>query len=246
MKLYIAGVSAHKKYIEDVFSKLSDRSNFYILESFFTVKDWIFDYVDKDNFLLDSGAFSMFGGRQKDLDTYVDEYIYFINKHKLKYFFELDIYSIVGVKKTEEIRSYIEKKTGKKTIPVWHMMLGTEYYKTLCEKYNYIAIGASGKHDSKWARRTPEKLKALVDYANKKKVKVHGLGYTGSKMKDISFYSVDSTTWLYGNIYGICYVFINNKMTQRERPKNKRINTKNMARYNFEQWVKYQNYIDTI
>ena len=195
MKLYLAGLSPHKKYIEDMVSKLSNRGNFYILESFFSVKEWLFDYVDKDNFLLDSGAFSMFGGHQKkDLDTYIDEYIDFINKHDLKYFFELDIYSIVGIKKTEQIRDYIEKKTRKKTIPVWHMMLGTEYYKMLCENYNYIAIGASGKHDSKWTRRTPEKLKSLVDSANSKNVKVHGLGY----------------------------------------------------RYSFEQWVKYQNYIDTI
>jgi len=246
MKLYLAGVSSQKKYIEDVFSKLSDRSNFYILESFFTVKEWIFDYIDKENFLLDSGAFSMFSGRQKDLDTYIDEYVDFINKHKIKHFFELDIYSIVGVKKTEELRNYIENKTGRKTIPVWHMMLGIEYYKMLCRNYNYIAIGASGKHDSKWARKTPSKLKALVDYANSKNVKVHGLGYTSDKMKYIPFYSVDSTTWLNGNMYGFSYTFADNKINQKPRPKNKRINQSGMARYNLEQWVKYQNYIDKI
>jgi hypothetical protein len=246
MKLFLAGVSSHKIYIEDIFLKLSKRSNFYILESFFTVKEWIFDYVDKENFLLDSGAFSMFSGQQKNLDIYVNEYVDFINKHNLKYFFELDIYSIIGLKETEDIRNYIEEKTGKKTIPVWHIALGVDYYKMLCKKYNYIAIGASGKHDSKWTRKTPEKLKALVDYANSKNVKVHGLGYTDNKIKNIPFYSVDSTTWLYGNRYGICYVFQNNKMNQTPRPKNKKINQANMAKYNFEQWVKFQNYIDTI
>jgi len=246
MKLFLAGVSSHKIYIEDVFSRLSQRDNFYILESFFTVKEWIFDYIDKDNFLLDSGAFSMFSGHKKNLDTYVDEYIDFIIKHDLKYFFELDIYSIIGVKETEDIRNHIEERVGRQTIPVWHIELGVDYYKMLCEKYNYVAIGASGKHDSKWTRTTPSKLKALVDYANSKNVKVHGLGYTGEKIKNISFYSVDSTTWLYGNRYGICYTFNENKINQKSRPKNKRINQKAMANYNFEQWVKFQNYIDTI
>ena len=54
-------------------------------------------------FLLDSGAFTfMSGTNSPDFDQYIIKYIDFINRHDIKYFFELDIDSIVGYEKVKE------------------------------------------------------------------------------------------------------------------------------------------------
>ena len=141
----------------------------------------------------------------------------------------------------------MKKKTKRKTIPVWHIYLGVDYYKKLCKEYNFIAIGASGKHDSGWTRKHPEKLKKLVQYANSKKVRVHGLGYTNHNgLKEIPFYSVDSTSWLSGNRFGAVYEFKNNKMNKHTKPDGMRVKTHLTAENNFNEWVKYQTFLDNI
>ena len=242
MKLFLAGCGWHKVWIKNKFF------NFYRLQTFYHISKDEAEIIHKyKGFLLDSGAFSMFGGVKVDVKKYVEKYIDFINKYKVEHFFELDIYEIIGVKETEELRKYIEKKTKRKTIPVWHIYLGVDYYKKLCKEYNFIAIGASGKHDSGWTRKNPEKLKKLVQYANSKKVRVHGLGYTNHDgLKEIPFYSVDSTSWLSGNRFGAVYEFKNNKMNKHTKPDGMRVKTHLTAENNFNEWVKYQTYLDNI
>ena len=240
MKLFLAGSGLTNVWLDKKFY------NFYRLQTFYHIKEAEAEVISKyDSFLLDSGAFSMFGGAKTDIKEYVDKYIAFINKYDIQNFFELDIYSIIGVKETEYIRNKIEKATKKQTIPVWHLELGIDYYKKLVSRYNYIAIGASGKHDSKWTRNQPEKLKKLVQYANSKGVRVHGLGYTDAVgMKTIPFYSVDSTSWLSGNRFGAVYIFKNNEMTKVTKPEGKRVKTHEVAHNNFYEWVRYQKYLD--
>lgn len=240
MKLFLAGSGWQKIWMPDEFY------NFYRLQTFYHISKTEAKVIHKyKEFLLDSGAFSMFSGVSIDIKKYVDDYIDFINEYNIKWFFELDIYAVIGNKETEDIRDYIEAKTNKPTIPVWHIFLGVDYYKMLCKKYNYIAIGASGQHDSKWTRKQPEKLKKLVQYANSKNVRVHGLGYTNHKgLSEIPFYSVDSTSWLSGNRFGAVYKFKNNEMHKYGKPDGKRIVTNLVAKNNFYEWVKYQKFLD--
>ena len=240
MKVFLAGSGLTKVWQDKKFF------DFFRLQTFFhiTPKESEEIHLYKD-FLLDSGAFSFFGGAKVDWNKYVGEYIDFINKYDVKKFFELDLYDLIGVKETEKIRDRIEKETGKKSIPVWHISLGLDYYKNLVKNYNYISIGASGKHDSKWTRKTPEKLKALVDYANHRNVKVHGLGYTNIKMlNEIKFYSVDSTSWLSGNRFGAVYIFNGCGFDKVNKPEGKRVKTNLTAQNNFNEWVKYQKYAE--
>jgi len=174
MRVYLAG--ANKEQLNTLDKKI------YVLESFAYMqkhKESI-NLLLNNNFLLDSGAFTFIGKKNKDLinwEEYTNSYVDFINTHNIDLFFELDVYSVIGNDKTEALRNKIEQKTGKQSIPVWHIFLGIDYWKKLCEEYKYIAIGASGKNDSKWTRTNPEQLKALVLYAKSKGVKVHGLGY---------------------------------------------------------------------
>jgi hypothetical protein len=242
MKVFLAGSGWEKLWFNDNFFDFSRLNTFYQIND----KEAKKIHLYKD-FLLDSGAFSFIGGAKVSMNEYIEKYIDFINKYDIKNFFELDLYTLpeYGIKKTEEIRAYIEEKTKKKTIPVFHKMLGIDYYKKLCEDYNYIAIGASGQHDSKWTRTNPEQLKKMVLYANSKNVKVHGLGYTKIEMlKKIPFYSVDSTSWLSGNRFGAIYVFNGSGFDKKCKPVGMRVKTDMTAKNNFYEWIKFQKYAE--
>src|SRR5690606_14097818 len=113
----------------------------YVLESFFNVKPWVMDYIKNCKmFLLDSGAFSFMtrSNLRPDFDEYLKKYINFINKYNVQYFFELDIDSVVGLKKVEEYREILERETGKKCIPVWHKSRGKQYFIDMCKEYDYV------------------------------------------------------------------------------------------------------------
>lgn len=240
MKVFFAGSGLTRVWQDKNFF------DFFRLQTFFHITDKEAEDIKKyKDFLLDSGAFSFFGGKAIDWDNYVTTYINFINKYDVKNFFELDLYSIIGVKETEKIRTRIEFETKKKSIPVFHKRLGIDYYKNLCENYNYIAISASGMYESKWTRKEPEKLKKMVLYANSKKVKVHGLGYTKIEMlKQIPFYSVDSTSWLSGNRFGVVYIFNGSGFNKKSKPQGMRVKTNLTADNNFYEWVKFQKYAE--
>ena len=246
MKIYLAGNGWDKLWIK----KLGGDNfyNFNRLETFWTISKHEAKVIHKyKSFMLDSGAFSFFGGVKTDLNEYVNRYIKFINDYDVKLFFELDIYSLIGKEETDKITKRIEKETGKQTIPVFHYFLGVNFYKQICEEYNYVAIGASGRHDSRWTRETPEKLRKLIDYAHSKKVKVHGLGYTSLKMllgKKMPFDSVDSTSWMSGHRFGKAQEWNGTSFTGTKAPKGQRANTHKVARHNFYEWVKFNNYAE--
>lgn len=241
MKIYLAGGGWEKRlWIKNNFY------NFFRLHTFYEIKKHEADCISRyKGFLLDSGAFSFFGGKEVNWNNYVTTYINFINKYDVKLFFELDLYSIIGISETEKLRTRIELETKKQSIPVFHKMLGINYYKKLCEKYNYIAISASGMYESKWTRKQPELLKQLVLYAKSKQVNVHGLGYTKITMlSEIPFYSVDSTSWLSGNRFGAIYNFNGKGFNKTMKPKGKKVKTQLTAQHNFNEWVKFQKYAE--
>lgn len=132
MKVYLAGCASFQKIIEPLYIPS-------VLESFFYFRsDWQLDYIKDKNFLLDSGAFTfmMDSGRNVDWDNYVERYADFINTNKIKYFFELDIDSIVGYDVVKKLRKKLEKLTGSQAIPVWHLSTGIY----LEEKKNFLGI----------------------------------------------------------------------------------------------------------
>lgn len=246
MRIYLAGCDTFLEYCLEK----EDIKDAYILESFYSLKKTPKYLPFYKDFLLDSGAFSFFGNGGKNIswDDYVTKYINFINKYNIKHFFELDIDVLTGYDYVKEIRKRIEKETGKQCIPVFHKSRGIEEYKKLCEEYKYIAIGCSGKHDSVWTRKYPEKLYQLVMYAKSKGVKVHGLGYTKlENMSKIPFYSVDSTSWLSGNRFGHIFLFNGKGLEKRDKKSGQRLkDAKDVIKNNFHEWKKYQNYADLV
>ena len=162
----------------------------YALETFFNgekkCKEAL-ELVGNENFLLDSGAFSYMNGAKitlEEMQNYINRYIKFINDYNIKYFFEIDVDNIFGLKQVEKWRKQIELETNKKCIPVWHKGRGVDYWKYMCSNYDYVAIGGLVFHVKK---QEYELIRKLVYYAYKKGVKVHGLGFT--KTNDLLNYN---------------------------------------------------------
>lgn len=245
MKLCLAGTYAITDTNKDKIKECK-----YILESFYYVKEWQIPYIKNcDLFLLDSGAFTFMSNQKKgkelglnDIYEFLDRYIEFINKYDIKYFFNLDLDVIIGVEKTKELRDILEKRTGKKCIPVFHKCMGLDLYKQLTKEYDYIAIGTIQEYRSK-----DDILKKLVKIAKKNNCKVHGLGFTKNNVIEYGFYSVDSTSWKSGNRFGQLVIFKDKKIKQIPKRKNKRLKSgdyySKIEYWNFKEWVKYQDYL---
>jgi hypothetical protein len=236
MKIYLAGlVSLNKELIQE--SK-------YKLESFFYIKDKMKPFLD-NNFLLDSGAFTFMNSNKKnkiDWNSYIDKYINYINLNNIKYFFELDLDSIIGYNEVKKITKYIESKTNKQCIPVWHKDRGLDCWKGLIKDYNYVSVG--GIVSKEITKKNFKYLPKLINMAKEENTKVHGLGFTWvDYLEYVKFDTVDSTYWNYGNRFGFLFQFQNGKMNEIDRPRNTRL-TKKSQIHNYYEWIKFQKYAD--
>lgn len=223
----------------------------YILETFFSGEKTcaeVLGLAGRENFLLDSGAFSFMSGAEcskEQLEGYMDRYIQFINKYDVKYFFELDVDTIFGIEFVEELRRRLERATGKPCIPVWHKGRGVEYFKRMCDHYKYIAIGGLVFHVKK---SEYEAIRKMVSYARGKGVKVHGLGFTKTReLENYEFYSVDSASWTKAAALGQQIHFFDGKgiETRQVKKGDKKVNLSKLVAHNMVEWCKYQRYMDT-
>jgi hypothetical protein len=239
MKLFLSSYE-----IEQDLKVLTETKPLFVLGSFFYLKKCKKDYLDKymnyvktqcKDFILDSGAFSMLSGSKnkesflEKLDSYISEYIDFINRYNIKNFIELDIDKIIGYEKVKQIREKIEKETNKKSIPVFHLTRGIEEYKKLIKNYPYICIGGIAIKDIK--KKDYKKIfPTLLKMAKLQNCKVHGLGFTASNVNEFDFYSVDSSSWKTSIRYALIGIFDNKKriITYKKFSKTKKIN-KNLA-----------------
>lgn len=242
MKVCLAGTYCREEMI-----KKAGMCEF-ALESFWYIKEWQLPKIKNCKlFLLDSGAFTFMinSNKKVDWDEYVNKYAEFINKNDIKYFFELDIDSIVGLKEVERLRNKLEKLTNKKCIPVWHKSRGLEYWKKMTQNYDYVAIGGIVAKEIK--PQEYKYFKVLLDIANKNKCKVHGLGFTGVKyLHKYHFFSVDSTAWSSGWRFGTLYKFTGRGF-KKIKYDNKRIKKEKgfeVDTYNYNNWRLFQEYAD--
>lgn len=223
-----------------------------ILESFYYCRsnDWIpklLPYLG--DFLLDSGAFSFRQASAKvDWNEYTEAYIEWINRYKIEKFFEMDIDGIISLREVEVLRRKIEVGTGRQPIPVWHANRGQEYFERMCQEYPYVAIATTpfGIEGRTW-RKNPGALIRFINTAHRAGAKIHGLGYTSlDGLKKYHFDSVDSTAWLYGNRGGYLYVFDpkTGTMGKRMAPAGHRLKSTEAAKWNFNEWVKFQKYAE--
>lgn len=222
--------------------------NVAILESYYYADEWTEKTIPLiSNFLLDSGAFTFMSNSHKgkiDWKAYIDGYCDFINRNNVERFFELDIDSIVGYDNVLRIRKYIEEKTSKKCIPVWHKSRGKEEFLRMCDEYDYVAIGGIVTKEIK-----PNEYPFFtwfINEAHKRHCKIHGLGFTNLQgLTKYHFDSVDSTSWTTGNRFGSVYVFNGKTIVKYDKKQGQRLSdAKAVAIHNFNEWVKFQRYAD--
>lgn len=241
MKLFLAGTYSRPWLFED-------EMPLYVLESFFYFQDWQKVLLKSCKmFLLDSGAFTFMSNvrdsKKVNFDEYLNKYINFIKDNDIKYFFELDIDSVVGYEKVKQMRNTLEKETGKKCIPVWHKSRGIKEWYNLCEEYSYVAIG--GIVSKEITKKDYTVLKELNKIAAKYNTKVHGLGFTNKEAYKYGFFSVDSTNWLSPSRFGGVAHFDGTKMIVIKAPKGKKcVHYKIRDKHTFSEWIKYQKYLD--
>lgn len=242
MKIYLAGIEhGLATYLEDV--EISPDEKY--LGSFYYFKKRYFRFINNNDFLLDSGAFTFMNGAKGliDWDGYIERYAEFIKEHNIKLFFELDIDVIVGIKEVERLRDKLEKLTERKCIPVWHKSRGLKYWKRLIKEYDYIAIGGLVTREIKKSQYGI--FSYLLKEASKNGCNVHGLGFTNLQgIKKYKFYSVDSTSWISGSRFGHVYKFKDGKMIKINKKAGMRIKPREVAVNNFKKWVKFSKWAE--
>jgi hypothetical protein len=244
MKLYL--VNGESIITED----MSDTD--YLLQTFFSMKKSETELMRRfiarrgvDNFILDSGAFSLFNGIKKltysELKKYIDRYCDFIIKYKITQFLEMDIDAVIGYEEVKKINKYIENKVGKPPIYVYHAATrSVEDLKDKMKELDYIfwgGIAGGGKVDINTCQ-------SFVDEAFSHSCKVHMLGYTPLNLDNVkNLYSCDSSSWTMGGRVGTVYQFTNDKMETYKFKDKKRITFFQLNDHNFNQWLKYQEYL---
>jgi hypothetical protein len=237
MKVFLAATS-DKSFIPNI------TDSKYILESFYYFQEWQVPLIKKSEmFLLDSGAFTFMSGKKSnDFDGYLTQYIDFIRKHDVEYFFELDIDSVVGYEKVKQLRKRLEQETGKKCIPVWHKSRGKDEFLKMCDEYDYVAIG--GIVTKEITKDQYPFFTWFLNEAHKRGCKVHGLGFTSiADLPKYHFDSVDSTSWKSGGRFGQLHIYKNGTIKTITQ-KSKRAVYRAIDTNNFNEWLKYQKYAD--
>lgn len=239
MRLYLAGFHTVKGF-------RTTEQPLYILQSFMDGEDAILyslGIVGRENFLLDSGAYTFMNSykgeiTEKVIDEYLDRYINFVKKYNIKYFFNLDLDTIIGIEKTKQLRHRLEKAVGRNSIPVFHKIMGLDMYKELCRDYSYIAIGTIGDF-----KKRPDVLKQMNLIAKKYNCKVHGLGFTPNDVEKFGFYSVDSTSWLSGGRFGQLIIFNGKRLVKHKKEGCRAKDYKQINKHNLKEYIKYQEYL---
>lgn len=258
MKIFLAGIASPfsiktKKY---AFYRFTENRGINWLDSYFYLRnkssltaEWFKNFRNSEKcreFLLDSGAFTFMtgGGKNENIEDYIEGYCNYINTEKIDKFFELDIDSILGYEKVLEIRDLIEKKTGKKCIPVWHPSRGIDEFKQMCQDYEFVSIG--GIAAKEMAKEKVKKIAPpLCRYAHRQGCRIHALGI-GKPFGGLhDFDSYDSTNWSSGVRYGTSIAFFNgHDIIMKKIDTNMKGKWDRQMDQSIKEWMKYADYIE--
>ena len=243
MEVYLAGTSGLKERPDLVAKSL------YTLESFVYIKPWQMPLLlHSKGFILDSGAFTFMSQTTRcDLYAYARKYAEFIREYGISSFIELDVESVTGWDEYLRINDVIREITLKEPIPVFHKTRGLNWWKEQTKQHERVAYGGVAISSGRNKKIDFSVMPEFIKIAHKNGAKVHGLGFTQTKkFNEIKFDSVDSTTWTIAGRLGAMCFFNGSRMTQfhsTERGK-KMINAKELLYYNFNQWLKFQQYAE--
>lgn len=247
MIIYLAGDIFGREPFAAVDYKLNRLDTFWDV---YNKKNPVKDISLFNRYILDSGAFTFMQAAKKgkhlkvNIDEFTTEYIDYIKHFKIDHFFEMDVDSVLGYEKVKQLRQRIESRTGKQCIPVFHKERGLDEWSGMVKDYGYVALGLSGKDVGKGDYKTF--LRFVLD-ARDHGCKVHGLGITAtSSLTNVPFYSVDSSSWTWGNRFGYFFKFDGREMKMLPKPQGKVIaDPKALAIHNLRQWVRLADSMET-
>lgn len=191
---YISGYSQYNELHKDSINKAN-----FLISYIYYIKRCDYIIANSKRIMIDSGVFTILNqSKNLDFEDYLKKYSNFCaNLRSDAAIIELDLYSLVGIAKTEQYRDMIEQRIGRQCLPVWHPFLGIEYLDKLFSLYNYITIGGYAINSipkKEYLKIMPQ----IINRGRKNNCKIHALGYFG----DLDFYSSDSTDF-------VCYCKFN-------------------------------------
>tara|TARA_R110000822_G_scaffold216221_1_gene350968 strand:+ start:622 stop:1566 length:945 start_codon:yes stop_codon:yes gene_type:complete len=144
----------------------------------------------------DSGAFSAW---TQGVEISVDDYAGWLHQwhDHLTVYCNLDV---INDPQGTDINQRALEAHGLSPLPVWHVRSDRKAFSELCEEYRYVALG--GMVGTPWRRLMPTLIWAMQE-SQKYSTVLHGLGLTSNEpLKQLPFYSVDSSSWGSGFRYG--------------------------------------------
>ncbi len=219
MRLHLAATGGSKSTLQYIYDNKLPK-----LFSILRERNHIRDYPeDAGPLIVDSGAHSwnkldmyptsgMPGQSSETLPdpkTFAQDYIQYIYDHRDKpyIYVELDIYGTLPKKYIDSMWDEVSKFEGAfQFIRVYHMDKDDKNLsmlkKWLSQGQTYIGVGG-------YEKRIFRRIFSLT----KDKIKYHGFAVTDfSNMSEFPFYSVDSTSWMRGALFGQFCEFKNGRM----------------------------------
>ena len=155
-----------------------------------------------NNIFLDSGAFSVHNSNKK---VDIDEYIKYINENKDKFKVIASLDDISDPEKSLTNYKYIIERVTcpDKILPTYHIGEPLSYLEEYTKCASYIGIGGIAAHREFCNQRYIRKIVDLIHHHNKD-IKIHIFGVTKlSILEGLTITSVDSTSWLKYQVYGL-------------------------------------------
>lgn len=246
MTVFLAWCKVRLKNIEnkELLSKINSLWSYYY-----------FSKVDRNaynfkRFILDSGVHTFQMSKEisfDDLLKYTEKYCKYINKHKIENFVEMDMDRMLDDKKILYLRKYIEDKTGRKPILVFHHNRGIkgleeniEY--SLTNRFMMISDYIFNMYFSKHTDKLKKICKTVQSYG----IKTHLLGSATSKVFfNYGFNSGDSSS-VFTNARGGGVLIFDKNTLKTAKIKNRKLKETNKSvLFKINEYIKYQNYMES-
>ena len=183
--------------------------------------------------LIDSGAFTAYtSGKTIDRAAYTDWLA--ANAGRYTAAFALDVIGdpTASLANYEWQRSAL-RGTGVTLIPTWHMGAPWDVLESMCQTAGYVSIGGMVPY----FRRRPLLMRNCIrahQIARNHGVRLHGLGASGSTVRQLPWYSVDSSSWAMPRRQPVVYVADQHgtmRTIQRGNGKDARRHASTLRRY---------------
>jgi len=192
---------------------------------------FVFVHSGAHSFFVEEGMVS-FRERKESLDSpneWFRDYLQFVlENHELAdAFTEFDVDVLVGIEQVLEWRKQAIAAgcPREKFIPVFHSTIGNNaltMFEEWCQEFPYVATEGGGGQTSAISDGIGGQRK-LLEIAKKHGARLHSFAMTGTEaLRRIPYFSVDSTSWLAGSMYGVTCILKGNRLASVQQKDSQR------------------------